>query len=72
MSEATALRLAIDLMHVPSRVRVIRTAQLPADVDMLLRIAAGDGAAEMEAARITGRSREVVRNASTFTSMMCS
>jgi hypothetical protein len=66
MHEASALRVAIDLMHVPSRVRAARLAPLPPQIDVVLRIAAGDQAAEIEAARITERSREVVREASIF------
>jgi hypothetical protein len=66
MHEASALRVAIDLMHVPSRVRAARAAPLPPKIDVVLRIAAGDEAAEIEAARITERSREVVREASIF------
>jgi hypothetical protein len=66
MHEASALRVAIDLMHVPSRVRATRLAPLPPQIDVVLRIAAGDEAAESEAARITERSREIVREASIF------
>ena len=66
MSDSTALRLAIDLMHVPSRVRMARSVPLPPGVDLLLRIAAGDQAAESEAAAMTGRSRDVIRRAAGF------
>ena len=66
MGQATALRVAIDLVHVPSRVRIMRAAPLPSDVHILLRIAAGDEAAEIEAAELTGRSPEVVRKAAAF------
>ncbi len=45
MGEATAVRVAIDLLRVPSRVRMIRDAPLPGGMDLLLRIAAGDRAA---------------------------
>jgi hypothetical protein len=50
----------------PSRVKLVRKAPLPADVEMLLRIAAGDKAAERDASRRSGRPPDVVRNASTF------
>ncbi len=66
MGPAKALRAAIDLVHVPSRVRIMRAAPLPWDVHILLRIAAGDEAAEIEAAELTGRSPEVVRKAAAF------
>jgi len=66
MSDVTALRIAIDLVRVPSRVRGVRAAPLPQHVDTLLRIAAGDESVETEAARITGVSRQLVRKASAF------
>ena len=63
---STAVRVAIDLMHVPSRVRYVRDAPLPADVTILLQIAAGDEAAEIAAAAAVDRPRHVVRRASAF------
>ncbi|MGA8495755.1 MAG: DnaJ domain-containing protein [Xanthobacteraceae bacterium] len=66
MSDKMALRVAIDLLHVPSQVRLARSEPLPRGVPVLLRIAAGDEAAEREAANSTVRSREVVRRAAAF------
>jgi hypothetical protein len=66
MGHAAAVKLAIDLMHFPSQVRSIRSAPLPDDVLILVRIAAGDEEASREAAEWAGRSREVVREAATF------
>jgi hypothetical protein len=66
MSDKMALKTAIDLMHVPSQVRLLRSEPLPGDVQTLLRIAAGDEEAESAAISLTGRSREVVRQAATF------
>jgi hypothetical protein len=66
MSDKMALRVAIDLLHVPSQVRLVRSEPLPRDVAVLLRIAAGDDAAEREAADATVRSRDVVRRAAAF------
>ncbi len=66
MSDRMALRVAIDLLHVPSQVRLVRSEPLPRGVPTLLRIAAGDDAAEREAADLTVRSRDVVRQAATF------
>src|SRR5712664_1923064 len=40
------IRVAIEFLHVPSRVRIARTEPLPAGVDLLLRIAAGKAEAE--------------------------
>ena len=66
MGEATALKLAIDLLHVPSRVRPMRSAALPRDVLTLLEIAAGDADAIRRASEVSGRTQEVVRNAAAF------
>jgi len=66
MSDKMALKIAIDLMHVPSQVRLFRSEPLPDGVLMLLRIAAGDDEAENAAAALTDRSRDVVRQAATF------
>src|SRR5215470_9326236 len=61
-----ALRLAIDLLHVPSRVRQARVEPLPEGVPFLLHIAAGDINAMGEASRTTDRTNEVIRNAAEF------
>jgi hypothetical protein len=66
MAEANALKLAIDLLHVPSRVRPMRSAALPPDVLILLEIAAGDADAAQRASEAYGRTQGVVRNASAF------
>jgi hypothetical protein len=66
MSERMALKIAIDLMHVPSQVRLFRSEPLPDGVEMLLRIAASDEEAAQIAMELTGRSREVVSSAATF------
>lgn len=66
MSDRMALKIAIDLMHVPSQVRLFRSESLPDGVSTLLRIAAGDRDAEATAAAVTDRTQEVVRQASSF------
>ena len=66
MGLAATVKLAIDLMHFPSQVRSIRSAPLPDDVVILVRIAAGDEEATREAAEAAGRSGGVVREAATF------
>jgi hypothetical protein len=66
MRAAPALKIAIDLMHVPSRVRLMRSAPLPEGVLILLQIAAGDQEAIGRAAELTGRSHSVVRDAAAF------
>ena len=66
MADATALKSAIDLLHVPSRVRPMRSAALPHGVVTLLEIASGDAEATSRASELTGRAPEVVRNAAEF------
>jgi hypothetical protein len=66
MNHGTALGVAIDLLYVPSRVRLVKAAPLPAGVLDLLRIAAGDEEAIREATEVAGRSRDVVREAVAF------
>jgi hypothetical protein len=66
MGDAAALRVALEAVHMPSRVRTLRSSPLPAGVEVLLRIAAGDEATATEAAELSGRAREVVRNAAAF------
>jgi DnaJ domain len=66
MSCGMALKIAIDLLHVPSQVRLYRSGPLPDDVLTLLRIVAGDTDAERAAAALTDRPPEVVRRAAAF------
>src|SRR5262245_2558901 len=63
---AGALKLSIDLMHLPSQVRSVRSAPLPDDVQTLLRIAAGDQEAISQAAKATGNPNNVLREAAAF------
>ena len=66
MRDEMALRVAIDLMHIPSRVQAARSAPLPEGVYMLLCIAAGDETVESAAVTATGRSRDVIQRAACF------
>jgi hypothetical protein len=66
MAGLAAVRVAIDLVHVPSRVRRARGEPLPDGIETLLRVAAGDESAESEAALAVGRPRELVRKAAAF------
>jgi hypothetical protein len=66
MSERIALKIAIELMHVPSQVWLLRSEPLPDGVLTLLRIAAADEAAERMAVELSGRSRDTVRRSATF------
>ena len=66
MSDEEALRVALDLLHVPSRVRIARSELLPKGVPILLRIAAGDQEAASRAALLMGREPQAVQDAATF------
>lgn len=64
--DATALKVAIDLLQVPSRLRPVRAMELPADILTLLEISAGDAQAIEQASRLTSRDPQVVREAAAF------
>jgi hypothetical protein len=66
MGHAAALKAAIDLVQVPSRVRSLRSQSLPEGLPLLLGTAFGDGDALREAVEITGRSPDVVCEAAAF------
>jgi hypothetical protein len=66
MDDRAALSLALELLYVPWRVRLVREEPLPEGVPLLLRVAAGDTASEEAAAKAAGRPPEVVRQAATF------
>lgn len=66
MAGRSALKLAVDLLHVPAQVRLVRSEPLPDGVVLLLRIAAGEPEAEREAVALTRRSVDTVRRAATF------
>lgn len=66
MRGARALRIALDLRHVPSLVRHVRTEPLPDGVLLLLRIAAGEPEAEQEALALVDRSLAEIRDAARF------
>ena len=66
MDDWAALKLALELLYVPWRVRLVREQPLPEGVPLLLRVAAGDGESEAAAVKAAGRPREVVRQAATF------
>jgi DnaJ domain len=61
-----ALRVAIDLIQMPSRARMIRQAPLPDGMTLLLRIAAMEPEAASEGATLTGRSEQSVKDAAAF------
>ena len=66
MDHVAALRLAVELVHMPSRVRAVRGEPLPDGVDVLLQIAAGEDATTEEAAALIDRPQQVIRQAAAF------
>jgi DnaJ domain len=66
MTSDVALRTAIDLLNVPSRVRVMTRAPLPEGTALVLGIAAGDAVAEQEAAGLIERPPAQLRQAAGF------
>jgi hypothetical protein len=66
MREATALEVAVGLLQLPSRVRTLRDGDLPADLEMLLRIVAGDDRALSEAMATTEQSASRLQAAASF------
>lgn len=66
MSGSTALRTAVELVHMPTRARLLRREPLPDGVVDLLRIAAGEDDAIRSASTALERPADVVRQAAEF------
>jgi hypothetical protein len=66
VSAAEALRAAVDLFHLPSQVRVVRSLPLPAGTEFLLRLASGEARAAHEAEIHSDRSANASRAAAIF------
>lgn len=64
--DGTALKIALELVHLPSQIHHVRSAPLPRGVHALLEIASGDEAALASAVEMTGRPQEIVRAAARF------
>jgi DnaJ domain len=64
--EGAALRIALNLVRVPWRVRLLKAESLPQGVPLLLRIAAGDHEAEARAVAMTDKSVDAIREAAAF------
>jgi hypothetical protein len=65
-NQAKALQAALDLIRMPSQVRVMRSAPLPPGVLLLLRLAAAEADAEREARTINNRAPDANREAAIF------
>lgn len=66
MAQASALKLALEIYHMPSRVRSARSEPLHDGVLQVLRIAAGDDEALSEAATQLERPADLLKEASSF------
>jgi hypothetical protein len=66
MREGTALESALGLLHLPSQARTLRARELPADLETLLRIVAGDGSVLSQAMKTSELSESVVQAAASF------
>jgi hypothetical protein len=66
MREATALDVAANLLQLPSRVRLMRDGELPSDVELLLRVVAGDADAIADAMRMANLPESSVQEAASF------
>jgi hypothetical protein len=66
MSDRMALKIAVDLLHVPSQVRLVRSEPLPDGVLTLLRIAAADEDCRQTAAALMDRPPELMGKAAMF------
>jgi hypothetical protein len=66
VSAGEALKVAIDLFHLPSQVRVVRSLPLPKGTEFLLRLASGETRAAREAEMHGDRSANANRAAAIF------
>lgn len=66
MREASALAVAVSLFHLPSRVRALRSAPLPSDLEVLLRIVAGDDRVLAESLRSVDVTEQTAMAAARF------
>lgn len=66
MTEVSAVKTALGLLHLPASLRRLQSAPLPPDVETLLRIAAGDEDELSRAAVRTERPPAVIRDAAVF------
>lgn len=66
MQDASAVKAALHLLHMPANVRLVREAPLPAGVTVVLQIAARDPAALAAAEQATGRDHDTLTSAARF------
>ena len=66
MDHLATIMMSLDLLRVPSRVRLMRSAPLPDGAVTLLRIASGDDALARQASAAAGTSSAIIREAAGF------
>jgi|SRR5688572_23286071 hypothetical protein len=66
MDDWAALRVALELVHVPWRVGLVRGQPLPEGVPKLLSVAVGDAESDEAAVEATGQPLDVIKQAATF------
>lgn len=66
MATDAAIRSALELLMLPTRVRAARAEALPSGVDDLLRVVAGEAALIEQFAQVTGRPAETLHLAAAF------
>ena len=60
------MRMAVELLHTPSRLRLVRARPLPDDVHLVLRVAAHEPGAMAAAHALTARSADTIAAAAFF------
>lgn len=66
MTEQPAIKTAVALLHVPAHIKQVRGEPVPADVEAVLKIAAGDEQETVLAAQLLNRPLDVIRSAAVF------
>ena len=66
MDKGAGLRLAVDLLGAPSRIRHARSCELPDGVELVLRIAGQEKCAIDEAAKFCDHPRDFIERAAVF------
>lgn len=66
MGGSSALKVALELLHMPTQVRRVRAQSLPEGLIVLLKIVSGDQDATTSAAQAVDRTPEVVHAAAAF------
>jgi hypothetical protein len=66
MMEQPAIKTAVALLHVPASIKHVRSEPVPLDIEVILKIAAGDDEEAALAAQLLNRPLDVIRSAAVF------